>query len=553
MPELSESVAKPCLSGAGDRGPASARVLVIGGGVSGCACAAVLAAGGVSVTVFNSSLDAVNQPAYGPLVEVKTGGWGRVAATLGSLPSPLREVWANCALAATSGLETTGLGAIEEGPGFFCVDARRLSVESKRVLERMPGLEFRQGLIVDLRVERRGGESVSAGRRGRDRTARGRDSSETLNHEWAVVVETAFGEVVSADIAVIAVGLNLGGRVELGEVVLPGGRYGETPGEGVMTALERLGAVLEEVSSYVGPRISGALGPRSSWSCGMEAKERECQYPGLKPAELWERQELWERHLGFEKRRGPIVGSGQCCEPHDPSLSGIGEEERWAGKGRSSVGKRWVTLAPLAEVLREAGLWPTESEPGEMADRPPDCPPSPYRALGTGRGQFALVAKEEILEKRATWEATSRENAHMTRSLEAEKPEKHFCTHNFGRELPLLVPDGSVTREFYCCSAGVAPVAENLGLVDCIETRPSHGVRGFVVRSLTSGGRLLTKDGQMFHVWVAGRAAGAGGYLESLASGAKVGADILTYLKSGKETCLGHPYTSGNRAGYDHG
>ena len=53
-------------------------------------------------------------------------------------------------------------------------------------------------------------------------------------------------------------------------------------------------------------------------------------------------------------------------------------------------------------------------------------------------------------------------------------------------------------------------------------TRPPHTIRGFI--SSAGEGRLLAR------VWVAGQAAGASGYLESLSSGWRIGIAIADDL-----------------------
>ncbi|MHB8869215.1 MAG: hypothetical protein ACYC8U_10475, partial [Thermoleophilia bacterium] len=86
-----------------------------------------------------------------------------------------------------------------------------------------------------------------------------------------------------------------------------------------------------------------------------------------------------------------------------------------------------------------------------------------------------------------------------------------------------LVPDGVATGEWYAPS-GVGrdvPVEFVLGS-EVGETRPAYRVSGFVA---TAGeGELLPG------VWVIGRAAGARGYIESLASGWRIGLRLATRL-----------------------
>ena len=57
------------------------------------------------------------------------------------LPLPLRRAWLSSAAVPESGVPV------------LVVDRRAVSIETKRALERTPGLKFRQGLVTDLRVE----------------------------------------------------------------------------------------------------------------------------------------------------------------------------------------------------------------------------------------------------------------------------------------------------------------------------------------------------------------------------------------------------------------
>lgn len=200
----------------------------------------------MKVTVLTDALDSAGLPAYGPDVTV---GKDRAAVrdALGGIPSPLRDVWL-CASVTTA-----------SEAGFFTVDRRMVSVETKRALEGVPSLEFRQGLVTDLRVM--GGDLPVPDHGGKP---------------FSVAVETAFGEVVAADAVVLAVGLGIGGRVRVGADVLRGERYrGTTPGDGLGAALERLGARFEEIALEVGPRVGvRGVGDLNGWvgdCCGFAA------------------------------------------------------------------------------------------------------------------------------------------------------------------------------------------------------------------------------------------------------------------------------------------
>ncbi|MFH0917421.1 MAG: FAD-dependent oxidoreductase [bacterium] len=201
-------------------------VVVVGAGVSGCACAAALASKGARVTALNSALDAVGLPGYGPDLPAGAGGWAEIGETMASLPVALRGAWLNAA------------SVPENGAPLLIVDRRAVSIETKRALERIPGLQFRQGLVTDIRVV------PAESQLSRD-PARGR-----------LEVETVFGEVIEADAVVVAVGLGLGGHVTVGADVLPGGRYGEIPADGLRKALGAMGVTFREVTMEVGARFS---------------------------------------------------------------------------------------------------------------------------------------------------------------------------------------------------------------------------------------------------------------------------------------------------------
>ena len=126
------------------------RVIVVGGGVSGSACAARLSAGGAEVLVVSSALDVVGLPGYGPEVVSGDSGWAGLAETFGSLPTPLRAAWLCNARVPAS------------GDAILFIDRRAVSVETKRALESMPGIEFRQALITDIRLVENGAGSAGS-------------------------------------------------------------------------------------------------------------------------------------------------------------------------------------------------------------------------------------------------------------------------------------------------------------------------------------------------------------------------------------------------------
>ncbi len=225
------------------RSGAVRNALVIGAGVSGCACAAALVERGVRVQLLNSALDRVGHPGYGPEL-VSAGGWSAIVEVLAALPRVVRDVWVE------AGVGPAG------GGGVVAVDRRRISIELKRSLESLPELELRQGLVNDVRLISASGETMVVGG--------GQEAA-------GVAVETVFGEVFEAEAVVLAVGLGLGGLVVSGQDVLPGGRSGETRADGLVGALERLGARMFEIENKVGPRFVpkglGARGLREVANC----------------------------------------------------------------------------------------------------------------------------------------------------------------------------------------------------------------------------------------------------------------------------------------------
>jgi hypothetical protein len=206
-------------------GARARRIIVVGAGVSGCACAATLTEAGASVTLMNPSLDHVGEPCFGSLLAGLGVGEHGAREVLERLPAGLREAWWGSALVTRDG-------------SFMTVDRRMVSIETKRALEHMPGLEFRQGLVTGLGLVGVGVD-VPDGAQGMMR------------------VQTAFGEELVADAVVVAVGLSLGGTARVGEAVAGGGRYGEPASEGLRVALEELGAKLASRRAEVGPGFEG--------------------------------------------------------------------------------------------------------------------------------------------------------------------------------------------------------------------------------------------------------------------------------------------------------
>ncbi len=170
-------------------------------------------------------------------------GWERIAGVVAAMPPALRDAWLDSSVAS------------DTGAPFFCVDRRVLSIETKRALEGMPGLEFRQGLATGLRT---GSEAEHLSGGGAGCCSKDDDGRSALLERARVVVETAFGDDIEADAVVLAVGLSLGGRVETGDHALPEERGGDVFADGLRASLERLGVSFREATVRVGPRFSRA-------------------------------------------------------------------------------------------------------------------------------------------------------------------------------------------------------------------------------------------------------------------------------------------------------
>ena len=196
-------------------------VIVVGAGVSGCACAATLAEAGARVMVVSSALDVVGLPGYGPAVAPTSGRWAEMEEVFTSLASPLNLAWLDSA------------SVPEDGTPLFVIDRRVVSIETKRALERIPGLQFRQGLVASIRPSR---------------------PADALPRGERVEVETVFGETLGARVVVLAVGMALGGVIRIGDQEMAGGRYGEVPADGLLSDLEAAGVSLEVREVRVGSR-----------------------------------------------------------------------------------------------------------------------------------------------------------------------------------------------------------------------------------------------------------------------------------------------------------
>ncbi len=469
----------------GARGAAEGRgapptVIVVGAGVSGCACAAALASAGLHVTLMNSAMDRVGLPAYGPDLIGSGEGWRGAEEALRGLPLPLRSVWLQAATKPAS------------GEAILNIDRRKISVETKRALEGIARLEFRQGFVTDVRLVGSG----SGAERGLPEKAAARSDGGLAGRtpeqaadvperrvcgapEQRVQVETIFGEVFEADAAVVAVGLSLGAPINAGTDAAHRGRYGEPASAGLCAALETLGAEFREVAMEVGPRAS----VRSARAQGWLADQ------GWSAA-----QGRVDDGVGGDHRAPRPPGS----EAH--SAYSDGSEVARNHEGLGGLDTSHEGLGELASpILSEEPLLPAGSGSG-LDCWPVDYPPAPH------------------------WQADLRvDRMVMMTGISAQgEPAR----------LPTLSPDGAATSEVYLAPGGLfagemAAVAH--GDVGPIASRMPSTVIGLTVVGVSDTGRMVC-GGEPGPVWVVGRSAGAQDYAASLSSGVRAARDIARSL-----------------------
>lgn len=339
------------------------RVIVVGAGVSGCACAASLASAGAQVTLVNPALDRVGESSYEVELAGEDRGLEDVEQALAELPEGVAAAWRGAILVSDDGT--------------VVVDRRLLSIRMKKALEDMPGVEMRQGLVSGLGVG---------------------DTREPLR--GGVCVMTAFGEELRGDAVVLALGLSLGGSVVMGASEVGAGRYGQPSSEGVKKALEDLGAQLVPVEFRVGARFHVEREGLSASLSGAEVEERARgkegagDEDGLGPEEVslrrlveapvvkgegppspYEDAGLWRRSgLGVSGRHGETVGvawpdglvTGEMAVAQRLDDAGMQETlGRLGREGRTVIARpEYVVRASVVADLEEGGLLPGLAAPG---------------------------------------------------------------------------------------------------------------------------------------------------------------------------------------------
>jgi len=477
-----------------------ADVIVVGAGVSGCACAAVLAEAGAQVLVVSSSLDVVGLPGYGPEVAAPPVGWERIEEIFSDLPAPLAVAWLEAA-------------SVSEGEhSFLIVDRRAVSIETKRLLELMPGLRFRQGLVIDIRASSTGDPQVD-----------GADGA-------YVEVETSFGEVLRARAVVLAVGLGLGGVLRIGDQEMPGGRYGEVPADDLLKALTQGGASLQEVEVHVGARY----GCRSAEAqAGARSEERVA--PGSPGPEGTPDGYVREaRPLGAAAPMLPLKDVVEHLRGRDSYRRGAGDP------GAQDLNEETVSVKMARLLLQRStsGNHDRAAEPELIGAWPEDAPPAPHK---TER----FVPSLAFIRSAEGCAGAHDESGPAGADPSAEADEGVSVVDSPGS---VLLPDGAATLEFYeslgCADEALDDVGPDAPRGEGRMVRPLVSERekavasdpasrlGYVVRASVLSG---LKEGRLPEmgprVWATGRVAGAADYLDCLRAGLKTGALVLGQLE----------------------
>jgi hypothetical protein len=264
----------------------------------------------------------------------------------------------------------------------------------------------------------------------------------------------------------------------VGDEVLPGGRYGEVPADELCEALDALGVTFEETTVEVGPRYS------------RDSLLVRTAFAGASP-DGGDETTLTTRRL----------------VPAREVVSGVSVSGSWnqAALGEAVGALRAPVLEAEGSAVQKAGG--VASEPDGDHTWPDEFPPAPHWTAAL-RPQVAVV----LGGSRRTLFVADR-----------ERPARPFLA---------VAPDGAATAEYYvepreleCAPDGLphglfGEGSEPGGGM----TRLGHRVRALIPVGVDPEGRL---PAGVDRIRVAGRAAGAGNYLESLRSGVRVAESLL--------------------------
>ncbi len=575
-PGISSSPPEDCISGY-DIQPRSATplrpsVIVVGAGVSGCACAACLAAAGAQVLLVNSALDILGLPGYGPGLFPAQGGWSELAGVLSDLPAPLRWAWLSSA------------SVVKNGSPLLLVDRRAVSLETKRALEGMAGIDFRQGLVVEIRPgvegmadsDREGAlqtEFAAPGARPElasrpssselatrsdmsmatspgtaatvtQRHTRGGSSRVAAPFAGRLEVETAFGEVFSADAVVIAVGLGLGGRIAVGSDGMTGGRYGEVAADALQHSLETQGVSFERVHVRVGTEVCGSRVGSFEQIAGVLADSEDTgairvsvileglqkdggdaeSVPGLdsirdalsriagggRMGDVMKAEEWPVNYPAAPHRMGGLRPSRALLPRQLGQQLGKGSRSQFGPRSRAELEERSRSRleegfrAQLGERLEDQSGNNSLGGPNKPASSPVLGPASPETAIA---GSMSSIGIASSAAANAVTVQTGAHDPVLWPRLDLE---------------PLVSPDCGSTAELYVRPGEDVNAAQNTPA-----SRLEHVIAANIIVERGADGRILGLPG----VWAAGQVAGTLGYLESLRSGIEVASAVMNDLE----------------------
>ena len=198
-------------------------VLVIGAGHAGCEAALAAARLGCDTILLTGNLDSVAQMSCNPAI----GGLakGQLVREIDALGGAMGRV------IDRTGIQFKMLNR-SRGPAVWSpraqADKRAYQAEMRRVVERAPGVELRQGLAEGLIVE--GGRVLG--------------------------VMTGTGGELRARAVVVCTGTFLNGLIHIGLKSFPGGRNGEIATGGISASLRELGFPVARLKTGTSPRLA---------------------------------------------------------------------------------------------------------------------------------------------------------------------------------------------------------------------------------------------------------------------------------------------------------
>ena len=438
--------------------------------------------------VVSSALDVVGLPGHGPAVAPASGQWREIVEVLSSLPEALCSAWLNAA------------SVLEDGTPLLIVDRRAVSIETKRALELIPGLQFRQGLVTDVRVV----------------------GSPEREGSLGVEIETVFGEILAAPLVVLATGLAMGGVMRIGEQEMAGGQYGEVPATALEAALREAGVSFRETEVSVGARY----GADSRFVTEALAAAGE--------------QQLVARAVPIKSL---LRGS-----------AGAAAEE--AGEPLRTIVQCFADCYAGVDEMEPVGLWPADFPPS------PHWTESPAPVAAVFSEATPVCPRATAASPRAAIEAAGAQEGHKAPSIgsgaetvllrvpvllpDGVATQEFYVGHPAergagpGGDSMMVRPSVAAG----CLAADVIndaaePTGDAAGdpAIDAGSEEPAsrleYTVRASVLAELEKQGRVSGFGGR---VWAVGRVAGAADYLGSLRSGVIVGRGLLTLLRGGEES-----------------